>query len=190
MKTNLIISPHNDDMIFSLGSYIQTLENVICVSPLDGIPDDEKGRVKHTRLNEEHKQACEVVCVKIISGNFLDDVYHETRDLSGLKEWFENILNSYTDADVYVPLGIHHPDHVIVRDIFIKHFRIDFFYSELPYRVRYPFLSDTLERLILSNRKLITSEPNVKKNEAVRKYKSQTDEGVLCDVLVKEKIWK
>lgn len=188
MKTSLIISAHTDDCLFSIGSYVQTLENVIVVSPFAGIPTDEQGKAKHITLRREHEEACKVAGINFINGDFLDDVYKDTRDLSGLVEWLRSIITNEED-DIYVPLGISHVDHVILRDIFVKHFRIDYFYCELPYYVRYPYLAENLQMLLCTNRKLITCEKTPLKEIAVRKYISQTDEGVLNDILVQERIW-
>lgn len=191
MKKSLIISSHSDDGIFSLGSAIPDLGEVIIVSPFDGVPEDLKGNNKHTILNREHREACEVYPnVKIISGDFFDDVYHDTRDLGGLRFWLENILEKHKDYSTYVPLGIHHPDHVLVRDMFVRYFTIDYFYSELPYYVRYPYLYQNLQMILLANRELINITHNPIKELAAKKYQSQTDEGVLQDIFVEERIWK
>ena len=188
--TKLIISAHSDDALFSISSFIYLMDNVIIVSPFDAIPEDEKGKKKHTILNDEHKQACKVIGAEIISGNFFDDVYEATRDLTGLQEWFKNVIASVGECEIFVPLGIHHPDHIIVRDIFIKHFRVDYFYAELPYRIRYPELFEELKKEFVSNRQLITCQSNNIKEQVVRKYVSQTDEQVIKDLLVQEMIWK
>lgn len=191
MKVSLFISIHPDDIPFSLGTYIQSVENAIVVSPFCGIPiDDPKGKFKHLLLNKEHHEACEVLNVKEINGDFFDDVYHDTRDISGLKDWFGKILNDYSDNEIYVPLGIHHPDHILVRDIFMQHFKIDYYYAELPYRIRWDYMAENLRMLLCKNRTLITTPSNAKKEEAVRKYVSQTDEEVINDILVEEHIWR
>lgn len=189
-KTNLFISIHPDDIPFSLGAYIQTVENPIIVSPFCGIPDDAKGRFKHMLLNKEHDEVCEMLNVKQENGHFFDDVYKDTRDLQWLPAWFGDLVNKYDGCDVYVPIGISHVDHVIVRDIFVKNFRIDYFYAELPYRVRYPYILENLKMLNLTNRKLITNPSNELKEQACRKYVSQTNEGVIKDIMVEEMIWK
>jgi LmbE family N-acetylglucosaminyl deacetylase len=187
---HIIISPHCDDAIFSLGGFITETKGVIIVSPFDGLPNDEKGFQKHTMLNDEHAKACSVIGAGIRRGMFLDDVY-PNRDISGLVEWFDVILKTFdpNESTIYVPLGIHHPDHVLVRDIFIKHFRIDHFYEELPYQVRYPYLSENLRMLLLKNRTQTLFMSNKKKLESVEMYKSQIDESVLNDVMVEERIW-
>lgn len=193
MTTNLIISAHNDDACFSMGSYIAAHpdEHFVIVSPMDGVPDDEKGKAKHIKLNFEHIEACK--CFENISthqGFFFDDVYADTRDLSGLSDWFKMTLALYPDAAVFSPLGIHHPDHVLCRDIFIRHFRIDYFYQELPYFIRYPYLTENMKLLLCANRTLVTTPHHPLKEAACKKYESQVDEGVLRDIFVEERIWK
>lgn len=190
MKKSLIISSHCDDAPFSLGSFISDLGEVIIASPFDGIPEDAKGKSKHTLLNWEHEQVCDYLGANIISGHFFDDVYKDTRDLSGLVDWFGGILATHKDYDVYCPLGIKHVDHVIVRDIFVKHFNIDYFYCELPYYIRWQNFAQQLELTLCSNRKLITKQVTNGKEIACKMYASQTDEGVLKDILVQERIWR
>lgn len=193
MTTNLIISAHSDDGLFSMGSYIATHsdERFIIVSPMDGIPEDEKGKRKHTILNEEHRLACGVFSnIEIYSGDFLDDVYESTRDLSGLADWFATFMWGFEGAKVFLPLGLHHKDHVICRDIFIRHFRIDYLYEEMPYYIRYPYLAENLRMLLCANRTLITTLHHPLKETACKKYESQTDEQVLKDLFVEERIWK
>lgn len=197
MTTNLIISAHCDDGPFSMGSYIayRPQELFIIVSPFDGIPSDDKGTKKHTTLNDEHKKACSIFPnVKIISGPFLDDVYESTRELTNLTNWFLNVITQQIESSgsfkTFVPLAIHHKDHVICRDIFINNFRIDAFYVELPYYLRYPYLKMNLETLLCSNRTLETTPHHILKEIACKKYESQTDEEVLRDLFVEERIWK
>lgn len=192
MKRHLIVSPHSDDALFSLGSYISRLVNspsneVTILSPFAGIPPDEPGEKKHKLLRKEHTKACSIMGVNYINGDFLDDVYPAT-DTYDLIQWFVKALKGY-DV-IYVPLGIHHPDHITIRNLFVENFDFHYYYEELPYRVLYPALRT---ELLLD---LIRGEPQTfnhekKKEEAVQAYKSQLKSpDLLNQLFVTEIIWK
>lgn len=188
MKT-VIISPHVDDAIFSLGEYIQRLEDVTILSVFSGVPDDVEGMQKHILLRREHEEACKVMGVKWINGNFLDDVYDPRPDEDKVALWIERKLVDIAPDKIVAPLGIHHPDHVMVRNISMQYFKIDNFYRELPYAKLYRPLAEGLERLIPGYHKSYMSTDREKKRIAVNCYKSQLQnnhimEEVLSDELI------
>lgn len=187
-----IISPHTDDAIFSLGDSIQYLlhtgKEVTIISPFAGVPDDAAGYSKHTLLRKEHARACTMLGVEIINGNFLDDVYPD-RDLSYLEGWLKEMVLGHDR--IIVPLGIHHPDHIIVRNIFVENFNHFDFYEELPYRVLYPELRDQVATKYIGNRFLSRSinTTNTKKF-AVEAYASQIiGHKILEQLYVPERMW-
>lgn len=203
---NIVISPHSDDAIFSIGSYLSTKIDVIIMSPFMGIPNDEIGKVKHITLNYEHNLACQSMLAKHIDGQFLDDVY-EDRDLSNLKPWFD--MNILEDETIYVPLGIHHPDHVMVSNLIVellleRKYKEWYFYEELPYKNIYP--SKAIDRF--NNIKSIVKdiqwvEPifcSPKKEKAINFYRSQikvvdvdkfqVNENLIEDLRTPESIFK
>lgn len=189
---NLVISPHTDDAIFSLGSYLQKLKDVVIISPFAGVPEDKAGKEKHELLRTEHEAACGALGVNFINGEFLDDVYGP-RDKRAVKSW----LSEVGYDSLYFPLGIHHPDHILVSDIMLEifdRFQNIYVYEELPYRVLYPELVKERISWFNSNYRLtmpILCDNSPKKSSLVRIYSSQTRNNDILEQLAEpEKIWK
>jgi LmbE family N-acetylglucosaminyl deacetylase len=200
---NLIFCPHTDDAIFSLGDYIIDNEDSFTIaSAFAGIPTDEIGYKKHIKLRQEHDEACAMINAKVINGDLLDDVYgKQNEDI--LIDWIKSIIVNFDN--VYIPLGIHHPDHVLLSDtIFnlMKSFNKTYFlYAELPYRVAYPELHKERLKQFESVHTLenITINFTKHKIEAIKKYNSQIayvhdpsyiDEDLIGKLIVEEKLWK
>jgi LmbE family N-acetylglucosaminyl deacetylase len=191
----VVLSPHTDDAVFSIGSHLASLDDdITIVSPMAGVPDDPAGQAKHTTLRAEHAAAMELMGWQFVSGDFLDDVYPRTPSLDVFVGAF---LHGYMAAadTVYIPLGIHHPDHVLVSDAAIgalcaarpRPNRTARFYEELPYRDLYPKLKR--DRLVPSHLHLVKAEPSPIKEAAVRCYASQIDDELVAKLMVTEHIW-
>lgn len=191
----VVLSPHTDDAVFSIGAHLCSLDDKTVISPMAGIPVDVAGKAKHETLHAEHATALSMVGADHVNGPFLDDVYPPP-DPQIFSAWLRRYL---TAADVvYVPVGIHHPDHVMVSNAAIAHLLYDRqptvrFYAELPYRLRYPGLMS--ERLDFIRGLLGTLVPvevagdQTIKAAAVRAYASQTDDDLIAELLVPELIW-
>lgn len=182
MAKTVIVSPHTDDAIFSLGSYISlSNDDITVLTPFAKIPDDKVGKKKHTILRKEHTKACKFLGVKEINGEFLDDVYRG-RNLSELKGWIYNNIKEFDK--IFVPIGIHHPDHILIRNIIMNYFKNSIFYGELPYMVLYPELLKPYLK-----REYIKFEHTKIKEQAVRIYDSQIDDNLCKQLFVKEILW-
>jgi LmbE family N-acetylglucosaminyl deacetylase len=190
---NLIFSPHTDDAIFSLGDYIINDNSFTIASAFAGVPTDTAGYKKHTILRKEHQEACELVGAKIINNDLLDDVYGK-QDEQLLVAWIKSTINNFDN--IYVPLGIHHPDHIFlsdklfeIMDLYNKKY---FIYAELPYRILYPELYENRINKFKSKNKIEEIKINFSKNKinAVRKYKSQIDDNLIEKLIVQEKLWR
>lgn len=192
--TTVVVSPHTDDAIFSIGAHLSTLdpgEPLTIASPMAGIPNDAVGLVKHITLRREHDRAVALLAptARVVNGDFLDDVY-DPPALDELSAWLREAISG---ADtVYVPVGIHHPDHLMVSDAMVALVATVasvWFYEELPYRVLYPRLLN--ERLVaLGLVDIHTVWPNAVKADAVRCYDSQVDDELITKLLVPEHIWR
>jgi LmbE family N-acetylglucosaminyl deacetylase len=191
--SNVIFSPHTDDAIFSLGDYILDNERITIASAFSGVPTDDVGYKKHTLLRQEHDKACAVVNAKVINNDLLDDVYGK-QDKNVLTNWVISIIKDFDH--IYIPLGIHHPDHILlsdtifsVMDNFVKEY---FFYSELPYRVLYPQLYEERLNKFKSKYSLekISTKFTKEKLNAIKEYGSQIDENLIEKLLVEENLWK
>jgi len=200
---NLIFCPHTDDAIFSLGDYIiDNNDSFTIASAFAGIPTDEIGYKKHVKLRQEHNEACAMINAKVINGDLLDDVYgKQNEDI--LIDWIKNIIVNFDN--IYIPLGIHHPDHVLLSDtIFslMKDFNKTYFiYAELPYRMSHPWLHKERLKQFESVHTLENISINFTQHkiEAIKKYNSQIayvhdpsyiDEDLIGKLIVEEKLWK
>jgi len=191
--SNLIFCPHTDDAIFSLGDYIFDNNSFTIASAFSGVPTDIIGYKKHTLLRKEHQEACELIGAKIINNDLLDDVYGK-QDEQLLFAWIKSTINNFNN--IYIPLGIHHPDHIFlsdklfeIMDLYNKKY---FIYAELPYRILYPELYQERIDKFKSKGKLeeVTIKFTKNKINAVEKYKSQIDNNLIEKLIVEEKLWR
>jgi hypothetical protein len=201
--SSLIFCPHTDDAIFSLGDYIiDNDHNFTIASAFAGIPKDWAGYKKHIKLRKEHDEACFMINAKVINGDLLDDVYGKQNE-EHLTDWIKNIIVNFDN--IYIPLGIHHPDHVFLSDILfnlMKDFNKTYFvYAELPYRLLYPELHKSRLKYFESNHSLenVSIKFTQKKIDAIKKYNSQIahvhnpsyiDENLIGKLIAEEKLWR
>jgi len=201
--SSLIFCPHTDDAIFSLGDYIIDNDHEFTIaSAFAGIPTDDIGYKKHTILRQEHDEACSMINAKVINGDLLDDVYGR-QDKEQLISWIKGIIVNFDN--VYIPLGIYHPDHVFLSDTLFNLMRdFDkqyFVYSELPYRLLYPELHKLRIKQFEQNYNLKNVSVNFTQHKinAIKKYNSQIshvynpsyiDEDLIEKLIVEEKLWK
>lgn len=188
MKT-IILSPHVDDAIFSLGDYMQTLSDVTILSVFSGTPADDAGWKKHNTLNWEHKAACQTLGVDFVNGEFLDDVYG-LQDKKAVTAWLEKTLEELKADYIIAPLGIHHPDHILLNQIALFSLYADAVYEELPYKIVFPEETAEAEKSVNGfNKKtlLVTSQ---KKIDAVKCYESQIkNDHILSEIFVPESVY-
>ena len=114
---SVIFSPHTDDAIFSLGDHIMDNVDFTIASAFAGIPTDTLGYNKHTLLRKEHEGACNLIDARVINGDLLDDVYGK-QDENTLTDWIKSVIINFDK--VYIPLGIHHPDHIFLSNTLLK----------------------------------------------------------------------
>ncbi len=197
--SNLIFCPHTDDAIFSLGDYLIGKNNITVAAAFAGIPTDDYGRNKHTVLRKEHDEACSLICAKVINGDLLDDVYGK-QDKATLVSWIKKVIDDNDTSQVqslniFIPLGIHHPDHIFLSNSLFEimdMYNCTFFvYAELPYRILYPELFN--ERLNKFKSKYILDQIDIaftgNKKDAVEKYQSQIDKPLMEKLIVEENLW-
>ena len=205
----VIYQPHADDAVFSIGAYLAALDTeMTIVTPFAGVPEDEAGKAKHTTLRREHDAVMATFSnATAVNGDFLDDVYpaHDRsevrRRLAGwipVPNW-AGVPVPQAEA-LYIPLGVHHPDHVLTSNLVIDALRVAeytpqlYFYDELPYRVLYPEAASTRMQFIensIGRLELIEETfPTEPKERAVRLYESQVSEDLIGKLLVRERIWK
>lgn len=193
-----VVSPHADDAIFSCAEHMlsrdQDSYTIMC--PLNGVPVRGPGKEKHTTLLEEHAAACRALRVSVIDGPFLDDVYAKDHTDDDLYQWFcQRQLGDY--HQVWLPAGIHHPDHVSVReaaDRALRHVEAPcrrLMYEELPYRVLYPELAVLVKNMHSTEPDLVGCSPKFldRKKELCRMYASQVDDELERSLYAHERMW-
>lgn len=195
-----VISPHLDDAVFSVAEHMLSRPDweFTIITPCAGTPPDEAGEAKYLRLLAEHDEVCEAGGWEQRNGGFLDDVYPASE--GGLNysfpSWLQQVLQiEYAGRTVdwydewWVPMGIHHPDHLEVRRVvgrigrpaarFLE-------YEELPYRVLYPFEVSRVDPMVL-----IGYDPSMleRKRELCRMYASQIGPEIERCLYVPERLW-
>lgn len=201
--SSLIFCPHTDDAIFSLGDHIVDSDhNFTIASAFAGIPTDDVGYRKHTKLRQEHDEACSMINAKVINGDLLDDVYGKQNE-EHLINWIKSIIIDFDN--IYIPLGIYHPDHAFLSDVLfslMKDFNKTYYlYAELPYRLLYPELHKQRIRMFESSYTLENVSINFTEHKinAIKKYNSQIahvhnpsyiDEDLIGKLIVEEKLWR
>lgn len=181
-----VVSPHLDDATFSVGEHMIGHNPVTIVCPFGGVPDDTAGRTKYLTLLAEHANVCNSYGWGSHVGPYLDDVYDDSRSLSGLQRWLLDAVDGFTD--VWIPWGIHHPDHKEVAGA--CKVLADYgdcgicIYEELPYRVLYP-----VSPLFFGT--LLGYTPRLRaKQDACRTYASQINEDIERCLYVPERVWR
>jgi hypothetical protein len=143
-----------------------------------------------------------MINAKVINGDLLDDVYGKQNE-NDLIDWIKSIIVNFNN--IYIPLGVHHPDHIFLSDTLlnlIKYFdKTYFLYAELPYRFSYPELYKIRLKQVELNNNLENINTNFTKNKIniIKQYNSQIayvnntsiiDEEVVKNLITEEKLWK
>jgi len=203
----VILSPHLDDAVLSLGQFMQTetctVVTVFAGSPRDGLSDYDascgfttSAQAMTKRLNEDDA-ALSMLGARPERLNFLDRQYGQPTDDEVLTE----ALAPYLHRGVMAPLGLGHPDHAQVFYCVTKAMGPGvplFFYEELPYRVLWPEQAHAAKKMLQLNGFQIQELPfpilqgdRDRKAAAIAEYHSQFPKGAddPC-LLVPERVWK
>lgn len=202
---NVIISPHLDDAVLSLGQFLAAeparVVTVFAGIPLPSVSTDydkscgfSSSRQAVTTRRDEDASACHTVGAEPTHLDFLDLQYRD--DTPDPKLIARALHEQRGDDTVYVPVGIGHPDHRLVSDAALLMSGTLVFYEELPYRVLHP--EQVVERLEIVRRSFdlqdvplpLPAGPRAVKEEAIGEYRSQFPDGATdpC-LLVPERAW-
>lgn len=206
---NLILSPHLDDAVLSLGQYMTAIPGACVATVFAGVPDEglsdydrscgfESSRSAVFLRRAEDKLACAAVGARPYYLDFLDRQYGAEIDDDTLTAAIAKLLRP--DTLTFVPLGIGHPDHVQVarcaRAACTGGTLVC--YEELPYRVLWPEQAAEALAKIRSEGFAIGELPypleqgdRARKCAAVAEYASQFPDGASdpC-LLVPERCWR
>ncbi len=152
----LIVSPHLDDAVFSCGQLLASHPGSVVVTALAGVPsaeqpltpwDTETGFSSPvdavTARLEEDARACAVVEATPVRLDLFDGQYDRPPDHAArLRAGLERVITEQLTGPVFVPLGIRHPDHILVgsiaRTVAAALGAELVVYEDLPYRVAEP----------------------------------------------------
>lgn len=180
MTRLLVISPHLDDAVFSVGQTLAAYPGSTVATVLTEGQDHRKG---------EDDLACW-------------DVGARSSHIGG-RDTGDGVLPDHLEASVValvltvqpdhilVPLGIYHPDHVAVADALRP--IATHVYEELPYRVWWPgFTEGRIRGLRTKGVHLegLDTAPRDVKHQAVERYASQLDDDIRAVLYVPERIWR
>lgn len=204
----IVISPHLDDAVFSIGQILAATPDSVVVTVLAGDPPDllsaydqsagfrSSGEAVRARRAEDHR-AMTLLGGYAVHGPFLDGQYGLHPSHAELVDWIRGQLEGPLaehvahDTRTLVPLGIQHPDHVAVaaaaREAVAGELWI---YEELPYRVNYPELTAAALAEIGPAPAHIDGGPYEIKAAAVECYQSQLSPEMRRWVGVPERVWR
>lgn len=203
MSRILVVSPHFDDAIWSVGELmldrIERGDRVVIYTPFGGEPPKSQpaNHAKWDLLRKEHWDACMALGVtRVDNGTLLDDAcgsltqeqvtrgMYDNLTAHLMGQWAAPYLQWALPDEVWIPHGIVHPDHVMAHEAAFAIYK-NFFpeverlvYEELPYRVNYPAFMAGWKTLARRG-KLEGYDPKhlPRKKELARMYASQLVRG-------------
>lgn len=145
----LVVSPHLDDAALSAGQMMCVADNVIVLTVLAGLPPEgtraaydggEDSRVQVSLRRDEDIRACTVLGAMAVHGDLLDAQYGFPVTVGQVTELIEATARVVQPDVIIGPLGIQHPDHLLVSDGFLASTTgaAMWLYEDLPYRVLNP----------------------------------------------------
>lgn len=182
--STLVISPHLDDAVFSLGRMLARLGPQALVLTVHGGGSDE-------RVREDTQALMLLGCSSARFPAAPDEpIPGMTAGLAALSREYRKGF-----SQVLVPLGIYHPDHVAVADACRA---VDWrgasvgVYEELPYRVLWPDQAYHRRRawgFADGGEPETQAGPRDLKATAVECYATQLDDDVRDAVMCPERVW-
>jgi LmbE family N-acetylglucosaminyl deacetylase len=155
MKRVLILSPHLDDAVLSAGQFLASRPDTIVATIFAGIPRnkdvcttyDAKCGFKtaeeamKTRQDED-KAAMALLAATPLHLGFIDSQYGKPTEQAGMAKVIGNLIEEHEPEYVVGPLGLVHPDHILVRNALLeatdKYELPVWLYEDLPSRVTQP----------------------------------------------------
>jgi LmbE family N-acetylglucosaminyl deacetylase len=198
----VVLSPHLDDGVFSVCDYMLTIPDALLLTVFAGFPpqgtatpydtgcgfEDSRSAIISRRF--ENATACEFLGLEHREWDFLDGQYGVTGQ--GV-QIIDALLEEFGGWDILMPLGLHHPDHVLVSEsveMILDAFNKVYVYADLPYAGMYPLEMD--ERLQRWITELVWKHPcSQEKQIAVQAFVSQIgDKDAMPHVLGNEMVWR
>ena len=157
----LFISPHLDDIIFSLGNYIKkasNYQNIIIATVFTKENQKKLNKMKgemyvygnyKKRIEEDKNAMIELKGVKVIYFDLEDDIFRNNESKLKMELKISNKINKllldYEVDNIYLPLGIgYHNDHILVNNS-VYHLNLSNY--NLYYYYDYPYCNNKLNLL-------------------------------------------
>jgi LmbE family N-acetylglucosaminyl deacetylase len=209
MNKVLVVSPHLDDAVFSAGEFLAGRQGVVVVTMLAGTPDPpvrtqwdtkrcgfstSQDAVQRRRAEDEAAMA--VLKATPIHLDFLDGQYKPS-DIGELANALSELVEHHQPEFVAGPLGVHHDDHVRVREaVLTANLPVPvWLYADLPYFFRYPLDAavayDAIEGFGCTLEPVSIGEGSrASKIKALACYSSQIRNRDIEELLVREQFWR
>ena len=217
MNKILVISPHFDDAVLSVGQFMANRPDAEVVTVFGGFPltpknihssYDEKCGFENAldAINSRRRENDEALA--LLQATKIDLEFPDSQYENGLAnivtvEQITEELQKIIDTEIYefilAPIGVGHPDHIKTNSA-VLNLKTDlniYLWEDLPLRVLQPCLvSPRLEQLGLTLDKLLpsstTNDKIAKKIRSMLCYKSQINTGILDPYImyVPERVWK
>lgn len=205
----IIISPHPDDAVLTLGQYMASTPTVV-VTVFAGIPephvlsdyDASRGFTSSADAmrcrRAEDEAACALLGAEAVHLDFLDNQYGRPANDDEITAALRGSMSN-ADRLVFAPLGIGHPDHVQVARCAraARGTGTLLVAEELPYRVLWPEqVVDALDKLRAEGWAIadlpypLDQGPRITKAAVISEYASQFPDEIDPSCLVPERVWR
>lgn len=213
MMKVLLVSPHFDDAILSAGQFMADRADTEVVTVFGGFPTNAPTVVTPYDQKCGFQNALQAVSARRIENNeatalleatsleleFTDSQYNEPTTVEAVTAALQELINKNDYEFVMAPLGLGHPDHLLVSEAVMRleTNRKVYLWEDLPLRVVEPEL--VFERTQQLNlipslmmKPATTGDKMAKKIRAMLCYKSQVGTGILDPYLmyVPERFWR
>jgi len=212
----LVISPHLDDAVLSCGRLLAAHPGSTVLTVFAGAPPEARQLTEWDRRcgfagageaiaarRREDEAALALLGATPHWLDFCDGQYHCTPNFDELITALEAAMLDLLPDVVLYPLGLDHPDHVLVHDACAAALRaltgaLAFAYEDVPYRARRGQLQQRLSALASGGlcatpARLHADGADALKVQAVRAYASQLagfDPHELEDAALPERYWR
>lgn len=156
MTRVLVVAPHLDDAVLSLGDHLAEWEELAVLTVLAGAPAEplstdydarsgftDSNQAIHTRRKENDAALAYLGVDSIFNGDLVESAYaDQAADPSVVEELIGDVIALVRPVEIVGPLGLHHSDHLLVAEAFRRVvYRSTLpacVVEESPYRVLFP----------------------------------------------------
>lgn len=165
MRKILCLSPHLDDLCLSAGQFLAGRPDVIAVTIFAGMPKAKTVQTTYDKLcgftsaeeavtkrRNEDKEAMALLGATPVHLGFVDSQYGKPTEQVAIAKLIGMLIEEHDPEFIAGPLGLVHPDHVLVREALLDAMTDRtvplWLYEDLPSRVTHPESVETAIREI------------------------------------------